>query len=61
MVGDINLFLKGQPEDDEFEAEVEIMIAGILLSPGLVAYRLTFCQNWLTVARGLHSRLFASC
>ncbi|KAJ8589845.1 hypothetical protein M405DRAFT_933225 [Rhizopogon salebrosus TDB-379] len=27
MVGDINLFLKGQPEDDEFEAEVEIMIA----------------------------------
>ncbi|OAX37609.1 hypothetical protein K503DRAFT_693060 [Rhizopogon vinicolor AM-OR11-026] len=27
MAGDINLFLKGRPEDDDFEAEVEIMIA----------------------------------
>jgi hypothetical protein len=61
MVGDINLFLKGRSEDDEFEAEVEIMIAGILLPPGLVAHRLTFCQTWLTVARGSHSRPFASC
>ncbi|OJA11139.1 hypothetical protein AZE42_02385 [Rhizopogon vesiculosus] len=27
MAGDINLFLKGRPQDDDFEAEVEIMIA----------------------------------
>ncbi|PCH33013.1 acyl-CoA N-acyltransferase [Wolfiporia cocos MD-104 SS10] len=27
MVGDVNLFLKGSKEDDDFEAEVEIMIA----------------------------------
>lgn len=31
MIGDVNLFLKGSPgEDDEFEVEVEIMIAGEL-------------------------------
>lgn len=28
MVGDVNLFLKGNPSDEDFEAEVEIMIAG---------------------------------
>ena len=28
MVGDVNLFLKGTTEDEDFEAEVEIMIAG---------------------------------
>ena len=30
MIGDVNLFLKGSPEDDddELEVEVEIMIAG---------------------------------
>lgn len=28
MIGDVNLFLKGVPEDPEFEVEVEIMIAG---------------------------------
>ncbi|TFY68859.1 hypothetical protein EVG20_g3379 [Dentipellis fragilis] len=27
MVGDVNLFLKGAPADDDFEAEVEVMIA----------------------------------
>ncbi|EGN98983.1 hypothetical protein SERLA73DRAFT_181748 [Serpula lacrymans var. lacrymans S7.3] len=27
MVGDVNLFLKGDPNDEDFEAEVEIMIA----------------------------------
>ncbi|KAG6336359.1 hypothetical protein ID866_2716 [Astraeus odoratus] len=27
MVGDVNLFLKGHPASDDFEAEVEIMIA----------------------------------
>ncbi|KAI6024906.1 GNAT domain-containing protein [Pisolithus microcarpus] len=27
MVGDVNLFLKGHPSDEDFEAEVEIMIA----------------------------------
>lgn len=42
MAGDINLFLKGQPEDDDFEAEVEIMIAGTLLPPDLTADKLTF-------------------
>ena len=29
MIGDVNLFLKGSPEDPEFEVEVEIMIAGV--------------------------------
>lgn len=61
MAGDISLFLKGRPEDDEFEAEVEIMIAGILFPPCRTAHRLIFCQNQLTVARGSHWRLFASC
>jgi hypothetical protein len=28
MIGDVNLFLKGDPADEDFEAEVEIMIAG---------------------------------
>jgi len=27
MVGDVNLFLKGLPDDEDFEAEVEVMIA----------------------------------
>ncbi|TFY60381.1 hypothetical protein EVJ58_g5179 [Rhodofomes roseus] len=27
MIGDVNLFLKGDPTDEDFEAEVEIMIA----------------------------------
>ncbi|KAI0070005.1 acyl-CoA N-acyltransferase [Panus rudis PR-1116 ss-1] len=27
MIGDVNLFLKGVPADEDFEAEVEIMIA----------------------------------
>jgi len=31
MVGDVNLFLKGHPEDEDFEAEAEIMIAGRLI------------------------------
>jgi len=30
MVGDVNIFLKGTPGDQEFEAEAEIMIAGEL-------------------------------
>jgi hypothetical protein len=29
MVGDVNLFLKGSPEDADFEAEVEVMVAGL--------------------------------
>lgn len=28
MIGDVNLFLKGEPVDPDFEVEVEIMIAG---------------------------------
>ena len=28
MVGDVNIFLKGTPGDQDFEAEAEIMIAG---------------------------------
>lgn len=28
MVGDVNLFLKGDLCDEDFEAEVEIMVAG---------------------------------
>ncbi|THH00353.1 hypothetical protein EW026_g2184 [Hermanssonia centrifuga] len=27
MIGDVNLFLKGAPDEDEFEVEIEIMIA----------------------------------
>ncbi|CDO69832.1 hypothetical protein BN946_scf184803.g30 [Trametes cinnabarina] len=27
MIGDVNLFLKGAPDEDDFEVEVEIMIA----------------------------------
>lgn len=33
MIGDVNLFLKGSPGDEDFEAEVEIMIAGAWLRP----------------------------
>jgi GNAT superfamily N-acetyltransferase len=33
MVGDVNLFLKGNPSDEDFEAEAEIMIAGLCLQP----------------------------
>lgn len=28
MAGDVNLFFKGKQEDEDFEVEVEIMIAG---------------------------------
>lgn len=31
MIGDVNLFLKGVPNEEDFEAEVEIMIAGELI------------------------------
>ena len=30
MVGDVNLFLKGMPGDEDFEVEIEVMIAGLL-------------------------------
>ncbi|KAH9947058.1 acyl-CoA N-acyltransferase [Amylocystis lapponica] len=30
MIGDVNLFLKGSPAEDDFEAEAEVMIAGAL-------------------------------
>ena len=33
MIGDVNLFLKGHPDDEDFEAEVEIMIAGACVPP----------------------------
>lgn len=29
MVGDVNVFLKGDPNDEDFEAEVGVMIAGM--------------------------------
>lgn len=41
MVGDVNLFLKGHPEDEDFEAEVEVMIAGMLHATLCPATRLT--------------------
>lgn len=28
MIGDVNLFLKGTPDEEEFEVEAEIMVAG---------------------------------
>lgn len=33
MIGDVNLFFKGSPQDDDFEVEAEIMIAGTLPCP----------------------------
>jgi hypothetical protein len=33
MVGDVNIFLKGSPSDEDFEVEVEIMIAGSSIYP----------------------------
>ncbi|OBZ79628.1 N-acetyltransferase 9 [Grifola frondosa] len=35
MIGDVNLFLKGSPLDEDFEAEVEIMIAEPEFGTGL--------------------------
>ena len=32
MIGDVNLFFKGYAGDDDFEVEVEIMIAGLCSS-----------------------------
>jgi hypothetical protein len=29
MVGDVNLFFKGSKEDDDFEVEAEVMVAGV--------------------------------
>lgn len=29
MVGDVNVFLKGEPSDEDYEAEVGVMIAGM--------------------------------
>ena len=29
MIGDVNLFFKGSPDDEDFEVEAEIMIAGM--------------------------------
>ena len=37
MVGDVNIFLKGTPGDQEFEAEAEIMIAGELAARNISA------------------------
>lgn len=31
MIGDVNLFFKGSPDDEDFEVEAEIMIAGSIL------------------------------
>ena len=30
MIGDVNLFFKGSPNDEDFEVEAEIMIAGMI-------------------------------
>lgn len=35
MIGDVNLFLKGLPTEADFEAELEVMIAGVLRFPGV--------------------------
>lgn len=29
MIGDVNLFFKGSPLDEDFEVEAEVMIAGV--------------------------------
>ena len=45
MIGDVNLFLKGARGDEEFEAEVEIMIAGAVFSRFVLpSYILTTSQ-----------------
>lgn len=38
MIGDVNLFLKGLPDEEDFEAEVEIMIAGMLRRSSAVCF-----------------------
>lgn len=38
MMGDVNLFLKGLPDEEDFEAEVEIMIAGMLRRSSAVCF-----------------------
>lgn len=56
MVGDVNLFLKESPEDEFFEAEAEIMIAGECCAetaPQVYALR----QTYLHVS----AVLFVSC
>jgi hypothetical protein len=40
MIGDVNLFLKGSSKDEDFEIEVEIMIAGVYISPSRILMRL---------------------
>ncbi len=47
MIGDVNLFLKGVPADEDFEVEAEIMIAGASHLPPSSNHKLT---------RGAHTR-----
>lgn len=30
MIGDVNLFFKGSSDDDDYEVEAEVMIAGVV-------------------------------
>lgn len=60
MIGDVNIFFKGTPldEEDVFEAEVEIMIAGphpnTIFHP---RYQYLFLQNVNTDEKAMHPRL----
>lgn len=42
MVGDVNIFLKGDPSDEDFEAEVGVMIAGMFRIDLRVIRQVTF-------------------
>jgi hypothetical protein len=62
MVGDVNLFLKGSLHDEDFEVEVEIMIAGSS-SRGLnnPAHSHLAAQNRRIEGRDMRERLYISC
>ncbi|KAI0917730.1 hypothetical protein AcV7_007064 [Taiwanofungus camphoratus] len=52
MIGDVNLFLKGAPGAEDFEAEVEVMIAGIAHPvPSLVRRRCQFADRFRADSR----------
>jgi hypothetical protein len=62
MVGDVNFFLKGSLHDEDFEVEVEIMIAGSS-SRGLnnPAHSHLDAQNRRIEGRDMRERLYISC
>lgn len=62
MIGDVNLFLKGLPSDEDFEVEAEIMIAGTIPIPCdiptmiLSPHYFFYCQESIYRRRGHASK-----